>query len=265
MNIYLTELKHHLKAFIFWSLGIVGFMLAAVSKYDGYIKAGTSVNEVFNEFPAGVSSFFGTNILDLQTASGFFTLCALYMAVMLGVHALLLGSGIIAKEETDKTIEFLATKPVSRDRVLFTKLLAALTATIALNIVTLLVSLVTVAAFNPGPPANGDIAFLMPAVFFIQLFFLMVGISFASIMHRPQRAGMLSAGVLLATFIISAFVDITDKYNFLRYLTPFQYFDPKIIFTEHSYNLAYIFITVVVVAIMLTASRFAYQNRDFSV
>lgn len=265
MNMYLKELKSYRKATIFWSLGIVFFMLASMSKYEGYSKAGVSVNEIFEGLPAGFSSFMGANIIDLQTAGGWFAICVLYLSVMLGVHAVLLGSGIIGKEETDRTIEFLFAKPVSRNLILVSKILAAFTIIAALNIVTLLVSLVTVAAFNEGPSISGDIVFMMPSLLFIQLLFLTVGISFAAVMRRPKRSGMLSAAVLLATFIISAFVDITDRYDFLKYVTPFQYFDPKTIFADHAYNAIYILITITAIAIAILFSGFAYKNRDFSI
>lgn len=39
----------------------------------------------------------------------------------------MLGSGIISKEERDKTAEFLLVKPVSRAHIMTAKLLAALT------------------------------------------------------------------------------------------------------------------------------------------
>jgi len=266
MNIYLKELKNYRMALIFWSLGVIGYLLAAMSKFQGYDRSGTSINEIFDSLPGGLRTFFGVNTLDLQTAGGFFAAIAiLYLSVMLGVHAVLLGSGIIAKEETDKTIEFLFAKPVSRNRVLFSKLLAALTIIVALNIVTLVSSVITVAAFNEGPSISGDIAFLMPATFFIQLFFLIVGASFAAVMRRSKRAGMLSAALLLATFIISAFVDITDKYGFLKYTTPFQYFDSKKIFSEGRYNITYIIITVAIVTVLFVVSKIAYKNKDFYV
>src|SRR5665811_832568 len=168
MNMYLKELRNYRKATIFWSLAIVFFMLASMSKYEGYSKAGVSVNEIFEGLPAGLSSFMGANIIDLQTAGGWFAICVLYLSVMLGVHAVLLGSGVIGKEENDKTIEFLFAKPVSRNRILFFKLMAAFTVIAILNIVTLAVSVVTVAAFNAGTSINGDIVFLMPSIFFIQ-------------------------------------------------------------------------------------------------
>ena len=265
MNMYLKELKDYRKAMFFWTLAIIAFMLSAMSKYQGYQKSGTSINEVIESMPAGLGAVLGFKGLDLQTAGGFFAMCALYLSIMLGVHAVLLGSGIIAKEESDKTIEFLCSKPVSRNRILFSKLLAALTTIVILNIVTAITSVISVAAFEEGPSMSGDIIFLMPAIFFLQLWFLMIGASFAAVMRRPRRAGMYSAAVLLATFVISAFVDITDRFGFLRYTTPFKYFDPKTIFAEHRYSITYILITAVVVTLLLAWSRMAYQNRDFDI
>jgi len=203
--------------------------------------------------------------LDLQSAGGFFAMCVLYLSIMLGVHAVLLGSGIISKEETDKTIEFLFARPVSRDNIISAKLVAAFTAIVFLNIVTAITSVITVSAFDAGPPVSSDIIFLMPSIFFLQVWFLMIGITFAAVMRRPKRAGMFSASVLLATFVISAFVDISDRFSFLKYVTPFKYFDSKTIFAEHRYSLGYIAITIAAVILMLATSELAYKKRDFSI
>ncbi|MDO8736983.1 MAG: ABC transporter permease subunit [Thermoleophilia bacterium] len=265
MNIYLKELKDYRRSLFFWTLAIIAFMLSAMSKYQGYARSGTSINEVIESMPAGLSAALGFQGLDLQSSGGFFAMCTLYLSMMLGVHAVLLGAGIISKEETDKTIEFLYARPVSRGYILFSKLLAAFTQIIILNIVTAITSVVTVAAFNEGPSISSDIIFLMPSILFLQIWFLMIGASFAAIMRRPRHAGMLSAGVLLATFVISSFVDITDRFGFLKYATPFKYFDPKTIFTEHSYSMTFISITVTAVAILLTLSGIAYKKRNFSI
>ena len=264
MNIYLKELRDYRRATIWWSLAIIAFLVAAMSKFQGYQKSGTSINDLLGSLPAGLSAVLGFKGLDMGTVGGFFAMCVLYLAVMLGVHAVLLGSGIIAKEETEKTIEFLDTKPVSRGHILLSKLLAALTIVVILNIVTLASSILTLPLFTSDPVSNGDILFLMPAMFFIQIWFLAIGAAFAAIMRRPRHAGMLSAGVLLAAFVISAVVDASDRYSFLRYVTPFKYFDPKTIFSEGSYDVQYIIITVVAIAILLTGSKVAYQNRDFN-
>ncbi len=264
MNIYLKELRDYRRALIWWTLAIIAFIVSAMSKYQGYQKSGTSIKDLIDSMPAGLSAVLGFKGLDLQSPGGFFAMCVLYLGLMLGVHAVLLGSGIIAKEETDKTSEFLFTKPISRNRILVSKLLAAFTAIVILNLVTLVSSMVLMPAFYDGPSINGDILFLMPSVFFIQLWFLVIGVAFATAMHRPRRAGMFSAAILLAAFIISAFVDLTDRFNFLKYTTPFKYFDVKTIFADHSYSVQYISITVAAVIIMLAGSRYAYKSRDLN-
>lgn len=265
MNIYLKELRDLRKALIFWALAIIAFMVSAMSKYQGYQKSGTSINDLLASLPAGLSAVLGFKGLDVASEGGFYAMCALYLSIMLGVHAVLLGSSIIAKEETEKTIEFLDSRPVSRNRILFAKLLAALTAVVFLNLFTSLTSIVTVPLFTEGPSIASDIWFLTPSVLLIQLWFLLIGAAFAAIMRRPRHAGMYSGAVLLGTFVISAAVDMTEKLSFLRYSTPFKYFDAKTIFAQHSYELQYIVITVVAFAVMLAGSSLAYKGRDLNV
>jgi ABC-2 type transport system permease protein len=265
LNIYLKELGNYKKSVLFWFLGVVGLLASGMSKYQGYAASEGSITEIMNSLPAGFSALFGVGTLDLETAGGFFAILALYLSVMLGVHAVLLGSGIIAKEETDKTAEFLFVKPISRARVLTSKVLAALTIIVMLHIATAITSLLVVGAFNEGPSISSDILLLMPGIFFIQLLFLTIGTAFASIIRQPKRAGQLSAAVLLATFIISAFIDLTARFNFLKYLTPFKYFDIKSIFIDSSYDISFVVITFVVVSALLAASYIFYKKRDLQI
>lgn len=265
MNIYFKELKDYRLPLLFWSLGVIAYLIAAMSKYQGFSRSETSLTETIESLPAGISAVFGLASLDLQSAGGYFALSVMYLAVMLGIHAALIGSGIISKEETDKTIEFLFSKPLTRSRILFSKIIAAFTVVVALNLVTLAASVVAVAAFNEGPSINAEILFLMPCIFFIQIIFLMVGVSLAAVMRRPKRAGLLAGAVLLAAFIASVFVDLSEKYSFLKYATPFKYFDSKTVYAEDKYDITYIIITVAIVAALLVVSRFAYKKRDFYV
>ncbi len=265
LNIYFKELASYKKSVIFWSLGIIFFLLSGMSKYQGYAKSGVDITEMFKDLPAGFSAFFGTSTIDLGTAGGYFAILTLYLAVMLGIHAVLLGAGIISKEETDKTAEFLFTKPITRRQALGAKILAAFTIMTTLTVVATIGSLIIVSMFNEGPSINNDILLLMPSIFFIQSMFLTIGISFAAIMRKPKRASQFSGAVLLATFIIYTIVDVTDKYNYLKYFSPFKYFDAKTIFVDGSYNIFYIFISVVFIVSLLVISLIAYRKRDFNI
>ena len=62
----------------------------------------------------------GFSDLDLSKVSGYYGMLFIYLLLMATIHAAMLGATIIAKEERDKTSEFLFVKPVSRSKVITT-------------------------------------------------------------------------------------------------------------------------------------------------
>lgn len=262
MSVYLHELKSYRKSTFWWSVSIALLMAAAIAKFDAFQKSGESVNDLFKSLPPGLSALFGVTGVDLTTASGYFVVTVAYTAIMLGVHAVLIGSGIVAKEETEHTAEFLYTKPASRWKILAPKLLAALTIVVILNLVTLVASVIGMDSVVEPSSVNNDILFLMPSLLGIQVYFLTVGFAFASIMRRPKRAGQWAAGVLVTTFIAYSVIGLNDNLDFLKYLTAFQYFDAKQIFNDHAYDSLYLVIAGVTIAALVTASFIRFQRRD---
>lgn len=264
MNLFLKELKDNKKSFIFWSLGVAGFFLAGLSKYQGYASSGISIDDMFRDLPAAFGALFGLGSLDLNSIIGFYVIIVIYIAIMLGVNAVLLGANIFSKEETEKTAEFLFTKPISRSKIFMSKFLAALTLSVSLNFVSIILGIIIVNMFNNGASITKYILFLAPGVLLIQIMFLMVGILCAVIMKNSKRAGMVSASVLTGTFILSSFLDITGKYKFLIYLTPFKYFDAKELYLDNSYNISFLLISILFIILATIISKRYFTQKDFS-
>ena len=84
----------------------------------------SQLSELMSQFPRSIQVITGISGFDLGTVSGYFGVMFLYIALLGTIHALLLGSNIIAKEERDKTSEFLFTKPISRSRVINGKIVS---------------------------------------------------------------------------------------------------------------------------------------------
>lgn len=264
MNIYFRELKAHRKSLLFWSIGILFLEYASMNKYSGFHKAG-DITKVFAAFPKGLAAAFGISSVDINSAIGWFTMAIMYTAVMLAIHASLLGAGILAKEEQDKTAEFLFSKPISRARAITEKLLAALTLVFALNIVTLLSSISSVAAFNTGASVNKEISLMMGELFVIQLIFLGIGAAVAGIIKKPKRAGATASAIMFLTFFISLWLDITDKLPWLKYFTPFKYFDPKAIVNKAKIDLVFIPLSLAIIAATIAATYYFYRTRDLHI
>jgi len=68
---------------------------------------------------------------------------------------------------------------------------------------------------------------LMIGMLLVQLLFLSVGVAAAAALNRPKAATGVATGVMLATYLMSAAVDVNGKIDWLRAFTPFSYFDAK--------------------------------------
>ena len=175
MNVVLKELKANRKALIIWCVCMFFGVIMGMAKYTAYTSGGNSINTVLAKMPDSIKALLGFGSFDLTSMSGYFAFLFIYIELSVAIHAVLLGAGIIAKEERDKTTEFLMVKPVSRASLITHKLIAAVINVAVVNIVTLLSSLLIVPSYNKGASISGEIAVLFLSMFFVQLIFLSLG------------------------------------------------------------------------------------------
>ena len=263
MNIFLRELKSNRKALIIWSICMFFFVLSGMGKYTAYSAGGNS--EVFDKMPHTMKALLGFGSFDVTTMSGFFALLFAYIAVTAAIHAALLGSGIIAKEERDKTTEFLMVKPVPRATIITSKLLAALINIIVINLVTLASSIVMVGAYNKGEDISGVIVMFLLSMFIIQLIFLSLGAMLSALMKKPKASGSLAVGILMISYIISKVTDLTDSVNALNIFSPFKYFSYESILKGEGLSLGISLLSLVLAAAFSALTYFFYLKRDLKV
>lgn len=264
MNIFLRELKANRKALIIWSVCMFLLIVSGMGKYTAY-SAGGQNNEVFKNLPYSIKALLGMGSFDVTTMAGYFAMLFLYIELTAAIHAVLLGAGIIAKEERDKTTEFLIIKPVSRTKIITSKLLAAFVNIIILNVVTLVSSITMVAAYNKGKDISGEISMFILSMLIVQLIFLSIGTALAAFMRNPKTSGSLSVGILLVSFVISKITDFSDRLNGLNVLSPFKYFDYKSLVEGNGLNFGIVILSLVLVAAFSFSTYFFYQKRDLNV
>ena len=154
MNIFIRELKANRKALIIWSVCMALLVLSGMGKFTAYAAGGSS-SAVFDKLPNTLKIMLGFNGFEVTKISGFFAFLFPYIELTTAIHAALLGSSIIAKEERDKTTEFLIAKPISRNAIITSKLLVALVNVIVINLVSLFSSFAIVSTFDTGEDITG--------------------------------------------------------------------------------------------------------------
>lgn len=263
MNIFIRELRANRKALIIWSVCMALFVLSGMSKYTAYSNG--AGNEIFTKIPDTMKALLGFGSFDVTTMPGFFAFLFPYLELTTAIHAVLLGSGIIAKEERDKTTEFLITKPVSRSTIITSKLMTALVNIVIVNIVTLISSIAMVSAYNKGEDITGEIAMFLLSMFIVQLIFLSLGAALSAFMRNSKASGSLAIGILLGSYVISKVTDLTDQVNVLNVLSPLKYFNYEKIVNGNGLNIGIVLLSLLLIVIFSAATYFFYQRRDLNI
>jgi hypothetical protein len=264
MNIFMREMKANRKALIIWSICMILFVLSGMSKYSAYSSGGNS-NDILNKLPKTMRVLFGMGTFDVTSMSGFFAFLFSYIVLTVAIHAALLGSGILSKEERDKTTEFLIVKPVSRYYIITSKFLAALVNIVILNLVTLLSSIGMVAVFNKGKDITSEILLFYLSLFFIQLIFMTLGFLLAAFMKKPKASGSLATGILLIAYAIAKLTDLTDHLNALNILSPFKYFSYERIVEGNGLSLVISLLSLLITVVFSGSAYYLYQKRDLNI
>lgn len=262
MNIFFREVKYYIKSLVFWIIGIIILIASSLAKFSAYAGTETSMNEIVSKFPQSVQAIFGLNGFDLNTASGYIGVMFLYIALMATIHAVLLGSNIISKEENEKTYEFLFTKPVSRIKIIIGKMFAGITMLIILNISSFLSSLFFINYFTKDNTITKYNIDLTLGLLIMQLLFFFVGIMIASVSKKPKSSTSIATSILLFSYLITFMININKNLDFLRILSPFKYFDANEILLNSSLNLFYVFFSILIIAISIFLSFKYYKIRD---
>ena len=186
---------------------------------------------------------------NLTTLSGFYGIMFIYFGLMGAIAAAMWGSDIISKEERDKTVEFSLVLPVSRSRVVTAKALAALVNCIAFVLITWAVSLVAVRSYNPDQAFYDFLALEMQAMFVIELIFLAIGLLLGCAMKQYKRSGSTAVAIILATYFMSIISSMQENLDFLKYFTPFKYFDAGELFRTRPDGRHYLLLSAAIIVV----------------
>lgn len=262
MKIFLYELKFYQKALIMWCIGMIVLVFLSMVKYNTFSGAGQSAADLFAQLPQSIQTIFGLNGFNLTQASGFFGIMFMYIALMATIHAAMLGAGIISKEERDKTSEFLFAKPISRFKVITSKISAGLVNIVIFNLVTLVSSIITVEYFTKSNSTNKYIILLMCGLMIMQIIFFFIGTAVAALVKKPKTASSVATGVLLGTFIMTYLINMNSSFDGLKYLTPFKYFDAQALLASSKLDIIYVLISIILIFICTVVTYLAYKNKD---
>ncbi len=261
MNIFLRELRANLKSLLIWAGIVVVFSLVGFGKFSAYYN-NPEMLAILDTLPPAVLSALSVSAFNLTTVVGFFGVMIPYFGLMLSIAAAMWGSGIISKEERDKTVEFSLTLPVTRARLITAKFAAMLVDCVLLLLVTWGVTLVGAQQYAPDSSFYRFVTIGVLAFLIMQMIFLALGIFLGCAMKKHKQAGSTAVWILLGTYFLSILVGMNKDLDFLKYLSPFKYFDAPQLLRDSGLELTFVLLSAAIVAACLSGAYASYAKRD---
>lgn len=261
----MTIVKHELHqsriSLAVWTCSI-GFLLAVCLFLFPEMKGEmNSVSDMFASM-GDFTAAFGMDKVSFGTLLGFYAVeCGNILGLGGAFFAALCGVSALSKEEKEHTAEFLLTHPVSRVKVVTEKLLAVILQILILNIAVYGISLLCVICIDEPIPWK-ELNLLHLAYLLLQL--EIAGICFCISAYLRRGSIGTGLGVAIMLYFLNIVANLTDRAEFLKYITPFGYADGSEIVSTSSLDIALVLIGTAYALIAVIVAFRKYVKKDIA-
>ena len=259
MTVFLHELRINRLALIVWT-SVLSFMLGVCIII--YPEMASQMNEMTDMF-ADMGSFtaaFGMDKINFGEFSGYFVVeCGNVLGLGGAMFAAILGVSALAKEERDRTAEFLLTHPISRRCVISEKLLSVGVQILIMNAAVITVTALCILVIGESV-SFGTFALIFLAYLLMQLEIAAITFGISAFVRR----GALGIGIGFAflSYFLNILANLTEEAKILKYITPFGYTDGSNIVADNSIAWKYLITGVIFSLVALYLAYFKYEKKD---
>ena len=253
------ELKQGWKTLVIWTASISFFIVLCVLMYPEMSEEMDGVNEMFSSMGAFTAAF-GMDRLNFGTLTGFYSVeCGNILGIGGAFFAALIAVSSLAKEEKERTAEFLLSHPVNRSWVISQKLLSVMLQIVIMNAVVFALSAVSIAAIGVDLPWK-ELSLLHLAYLLVQL--ELAGICFG-VSAFLRRSGLgIGLGFTAVMYFLNISANISKNAKFLKYITPFGYAEGADIIANSCLDIKMLSLGMVYAVTGIGAAYWKYCGKD---
>ena len=260
---FFRELKINLKNFIIWTGSLILLYFLVFLLYNSIIQDSNigKINEVLQSFPEDILRLLNIDIAGIDTAFGWIkTEGILFVYLIIGVYSSILGGTIVLKEQSEKTSEYLAGIPITRNKIIISKILVALLYIIILPILLFVFSWVSLSMFE-----NYDfnvLLYLSLTPIFPSIVFFGLSLFISMFFKKTKNITGISIGLVFGSYFLQAIAEMSDKIKFVKYFSIFTLADTRNTILNANLNFGVIIISLILTVILLILSIKFYEKKE---
>ena len=231
------EWKVNFRGFVIWTSILVILFGAVFLIYPSIITSDNmeSLNEMLKVFPEDLLRAFNMDISSIDSAFGWIkTEGFVFVLLITGIYSGILGSGILLKEENDKTIEYLNSLPVKRTQIVMNK--------VAVGLVYIFLMVIVLGVFNyVGLTWSGDFAkksYLLLSI--TPIFSSIVIFSFclflSTFTHKTKNTIGFSLSIVFVSYFLNVISELSKETEVLKYISFFILADIRTVIVDVKIN-----------------------------
>jgi len=226
MTVFRYTLRRFRGQILGWGIALALMAVLLVSMYDSFAGEQEQFAELLELYPSEITAFIG-DLTSMATPEGWVSIEFFsYMPLILGIFGVLMGSGLLVSHEESGTLDLIMAHPVSRTALFMGRLLAFVTATVAILVITWLGFIVSMTW------SSIDIGWgrmWLPLLSLLAELLLFGTISlFLSMLLPSRRLAATTAGLLLvASFFITGLAKINEDLEPVAKLSPLNYYQTQ--------------------------------------
>jgi len=206
-----------------WGIAILLLGLMLMWFYPSIAEQQENFEQLLEIYPEEMTAFFG-DLSTMVTPEGFLSIEYFsYMPLILGIFAVLMGSGLLVSDEENGTLDLVLAHPVSRTALFFGRLLAFVVATLAILAISWLGLVLGAVAtsLDLGWSQMG-----LPFLSLLAMLLLFGALALLLSMLLPSRrlAAMTAGLVLVGSFFITGLARIIENLETVAKFSPHNYY-----------------------------------------
>lgn len=261
MNIYKYEARKKLISTLIWIISLGFFIFSFYSIFES--MGSDAMIDMLEEFPEDFLKAFGMNN-NFSTIMGFTSMICIYIVLCGAIFSCNLGLNAVSIEERDLTADFLIPKPITRNRILTAKLLAASTHILIFSIINSIICYAGIEIFKNGQEYSFlTFLLIMLGIFIIQILFFTIGLFVSVVFKKIGSPLSLSLGLSFGLFILNSFGTILEG-TFIKYFIPYDYFEFGYIIENTAFKTYGVIISIGLIIAFISSSYLLYNKRNIA-
>jgi len=245
-----------------WGIALALLAVLLVSMYDSFAGELDQFEELLEIYPPEISAFMG-DLTTMATPEGWVSLEFFsYMPLILGIFGVLMGSGLLVSHEENGTLDLIMAHPVSRTALFMGRLLAFVTATVAILVITWLGFIVSM-TWSSMDIGWGRIWLPMLSLLAELLLFGTMSLLLSMVLPSRRLAATAAGLLLVASFFITGLAKINEDLEPVAKLSPLNYYQAQDAF--HALNGAWLAGLLAAAVVFAALAWWRFQRRDIRV